>query len=76
MNRIILYVSVATMAFIVGVAANWSINTFGCIAVDKLYADASIPSLPEANPSEVRILKSMPRGWWRCKANVVNSAHE
>ena len=45
MSRVILYFSVATIAFIVGVAANWSMNTFGCFAVDKLYVDASIPSL-------------------------------
>ena len=44
MSRVILYVSVATIAFIVGVAANWTVNTFGGFAVDQIYADASIPS--------------------------------
>jgi len=41
MSRVILYVSVATIAFIVGVAANWSLNMLGGFAVDKVYHDAS-----------------------------------
>ncbi len=42
MRRVILYVSVATMAFIVGVAVNWSMNTFGGFAVDRIYYDAGV----------------------------------
>lgn len=34
MSRVILYVSVASIAFILGVAANWSVNTFGSFAID------------------------------------------
>jgi hypothetical protein len=37
MTRVIFYISVATIAFIVGVAANWTMNTFGGFAVDKVY---------------------------------------
>ena len=36
MSRVILYVSVASIAFIVGGAANWSVNTFGSFAVDDI----------------------------------------
>ena len=42
MRRVIFYVSVATIAFIVGVAANWSVNTLGGLAVDKVYSDAAL----------------------------------
>ncbi len=42
MGRVILYISVATVAFIVGVAANWSIDTFGGFAVDNVYLDAEV----------------------------------
>ena len=42
MSRLILYVSVATIAFFVGVAANWNLNTVGGFAVDKVYYDAAI----------------------------------
>ena len=37
MNRVILYVTVATIAFVVGVAGNWSVNTLGGFAVDEFY---------------------------------------
>ncbi len=42
MSRVISLVTVATIAFIVGVAANWSVNTFGGLAVDHVYRDPSI----------------------------------
>ena len=42
MNRVVLYVSVATIAFIVGVTANWSINAFVGLAVDNIYRDATV----------------------------------
>lgn len=42
MSRVILYVSVATIAFIVGVAAHWSMDTIGGFAVDKVYYDAAV----------------------------------
>ena len=42
MSRLVLYVSVATIAFFVGVAANWSFNTVGGFAVDKVYYDAAV----------------------------------
>lgn len=54
MSRLILHVTAATIAFIVGVAANWSMNTFGGFAVDKIYVDGSIPSFLQAKPSDVR----------------------
>lgn len=50
MSRVVLYVSVATFTFIVGIAANWNVNTFGGFAVDKIYVDASIPSFLQAKP--------------------------
>lgn len=39
MKRVILDLSVATLAFILGIAANWSVNAFGSFAVDKVYND-------------------------------------
>ena len=42
MSRVIVYVGVATVAFIFGIASNWSINTFGGIAVDKFYSDTEV----------------------------------
>ena len=39
MKRVILDLSVATLAFILGIAANWSVNAFGGFAVDKVYND-------------------------------------
>jgi hypothetical protein len=52
MNRGILYVSVAIIAFIVGIAANWGMNTFGGFVVDKIYVDASIPSFLQVKAVE------------------------
>ena len=72
MSRTILYVCVAIITFVVGVATNRTVNTFGRFAVDQLYADASIPSLSQANPSDVGTLNRMPLASWRCRANVVN----
>jgi len=48
MSRVVLYITVATVSFIVGVAANWNVNTFGGFAVDKIYVDPSMPSLLQA----------------------------
>lgn len=42
MSRLILLVTVATIAFIVGVAANWGVNTFGGLAVDHIYHDPAV----------------------------------
>jgi biopolymer transport protein ExbD len=43
MSRVVLYVTVATITFIVGIAANWSLNTtIGCFAVDHFYCDAAV----------------------------------
>jgi len=39
MKRMILDLSVATLAFILGIAANWIVNAFGGFAVDKVYND-------------------------------------
>lgn len=39
MKRVILDLSVATLAFILGIAANWSVNMLGGFAVDKVYND-------------------------------------
>jgi biopolymer transport protein ExbD len=39
MKRVILDISVATLAFLLGIAANWSVNAFGGFAVDKVYND-------------------------------------
>lgn len=62
MSRLILNVSVATIAFIVGLAVNWSINTFGGFAVDKFYTEASIPSLLQAEAVEDRNRDTGPIG--------------
>ena len=42
MKRVFLHIGVATLAFIVGIAANWSLNTFGRFAVDEVYNDPSV----------------------------------
>jgi biopolymer transport protein ExbD len=42
MSRVILYFTVATIAFIVGVAANWSLNMLGGFAVDDFDYDAPV----------------------------------
>jgi len=39
MKRVILDISVATLAFIFGIAVNWSVNAFGGFAVDQVYND-------------------------------------
>lgn len=54
MSRVILYVSVATFTFIVGVAANLSMNAFGGVAVDKVYCEVGVdlktsPIFPDAH---------------------------
>jgi hypothetical protein len=68
MSRIILYVSVATIAFIVGVAVNWSINSLGRLAIDKFYVNASIPSVLHAKPVDDVIWAREPIGCRRRKA--------
>jgi hypothetical protein len=45
MSRAIFYVVVLLLSFILGIATNWSVNTLGGFAVDKIYVDASIPSV-------------------------------
>ncbi len=72
MSRLILNVSVATITFIVGVAANWSMNTFGGFAVDKFYSDASIPSLLRAKLPDVGTWDRKPIGCRYRKREVVN----
>ena len=42
MRRIILHVSVATIAFMTGVAANWTINTFGGLAVERVNPEPAV----------------------------------
>ena len=62
MSRVVLYITVATVSFIVGVAANWNVNTFGGFAVDKIYVDASIPSFLHAKPRNDRMRNKGPVG--------------
>ena len=42
MSRVILHVTVATITFIIGVTSNWSINTFGGLAVDNVYSEPAL----------------------------------
>lgn len=53
MSRSILYVAVATIAFIVGVTVNRSMNMLGAVAVDKVYSDAAL---------ELKISTVLPNG--------------
>ncbi|MCM3905147.1 MAG: hypothetical protein ND866_25920 [Pyrinomonadaceae bacterium] len=53
MKRAILNVTVAAIAFIVGLTVNWSINTFGGFAVDRIYSDAAV---------ELKISTILPNG--------------
>jgi hypothetical protein len=40
--RVILNISTATIAFLVGLTANWGVNMFDGLVVDELYREASI----------------------------------
>ena len=42
MSRLILSISIASLAFILGIAADWSVNTVGALAVDTVYDDVKI----------------------------------
>lgn len=42
MKRLILHIGVATFAFIVGIATNWSLNTLGRFVVDEVYSDPAV----------------------------------
>jgi hypothetical protein len=53
MSRLILNVSFAAIAFIVGVATSWSVNAIGGFAIDRFYSDASIPGFARARPSDI-----------------------
>lgn len=52
MNRVILYFSIATVTFVGGVAANWSVNTFEGFVVDSVF---------NSMPGDVNILAILPR---------------